>query len=168
MIKIIIIFIVLVVIAIAPDPKTRNIIVDYIGNFIYELKLQGMYKTYMKEHPEPCDNVFIAYEAAKKSFLEDIYYSEQWKGPNFIKPEFYSKHVEILDPENTKSINYKKNPNCKFMFMIAYSNSDYDNINGGQFEMHIQYKNNKWNTKYYKPISYTQFKSIIKEWTNDK
>jgi len=136
-----------------------------IKNAILDRKIEAAYQDYMAAHPDPCDNMFLAYEAAKKYVVEwrqnnsKIHPSRQTIVPNFTdkKESYYYQQVDKttkLTKFVTYNDYYRENSihsylgDCRHEFYDSYSTIEIDDMIGGKYHAIVKYEDGEWEKEF--------------------
>jgi len=135
-----------------------------VKNVILDRKIEAAYQDYMAAHPDPCNNMFLAYEAAKKYVVEwrqnnsKIHPSRQTIVPNFTD---WKRHYYTSTPEYIASVpvennlrkryqNYKNTythtlkDNCTHEFVMMVSIIEGDDMSGAPMRVSVALENGDW------------------------
>jgi len=130
-----------------------------VKNAILNRKIEAAYQDYMAAHPDPCDNMFLAYEAAKE-------FASQWHQKHgrirrSIKPEFsdwkehyyitnfaklseYGPYAQQLFDYKNKTYLYGYKGNCTHEFITSMNVNSGDDLMGGPIKVIIAFEKGDW------------------------
>ncbi len=145
-----------------------------IMKYVYEFEVNKLYESYMKTHPEPCDNLFIAHEASVKAYREN-YSNFIYRKSDDYTGKRYSYYIEVnnLTEENKPWFVWRKIfagkfylslDDCRYQFINYWNDSQSDDLRVGVYEIHVKYNEKKWDVEYFRNISYEQAISKAKQW----